>query len=473
VTITSAHVEAAETDSGAEPPLPEHCSVTGTSRPTPDSAIGFEVDVPVGAGWNGRYLQVGNGVFAGRIPDQFIAPGLAAGYAVAGTDDGHQTGNNVRDASWALGHPEKVIDFGYRALKETTDAARAVIRAYTGRAPAHSYFQGCSTGGREALTEAQRYPEDFDGIVVGAPATGWAHLFFGKVWNEDGLLETPASYIPSSELRAIQAAAAKACGDADGVIEDPLACHFDPAVLRCAGAETNECLIEAQIKALRRIYEGPKNSRTGEPIAPGLEPGAESSWGGPKSFIAASATDASATATAVATSGFFRFLVFDDPAFDVRRLNFDGDVAKTDAKVGAILDGTSSDLSAFRARGGKLVHYQGWSDESVPPRQSIAYYERVRAKMGDTSDFYRLFMTPGMLHCGHAGGPGPTTLAALEAVVRWVEEGKAPERIVATKYVDDDPAKPVARTRPVCPYPQRAVRSGAGDRNREDAYRCQ
>jgi hypothetical protein len=237
VTITSASTEAAAPDSGASEPLPAHCSVTGTSHPTPDSAIGFEVDIPVGTAWNGRYLQVGNGVFAGRIPDQFLAPELAAGYAVAGTDDGHQTGNNVRDASWALGPPEKVIDFGYRALKETTDAARAVIRAYTGRAPAHSNFQGCSTGGREALTEAQRYPEDFDGIVAGAPAIGFAHLWFGAAWNQDALLETPGSYIPKSKLQAIQAAAAKACGDADGVIDDPLACHFGPAVLRCAGAE--------------------------------------------------------------------------------------------------------------------------------------------------------------------------------------------------------------------------------------------
>jgi len=220
VTIT----EAVPVSAGA---LPAYCKISGFAHPTVDSNIGFAVMIPENGAWNGRYLQLGNGGFAGVIPERGLIAAVAQGYAVAGTDDGHQSSVGT-DASWALNHPEKQIDFGYRALKETTDAAKAIIRAYAGTAPKFSYFQGCSDGGREALMEAQRYPDDFDGIVSGDPANHWTHLMTGGAWNYQALTQSPESYLTPNKLKLIQAEAVRQCGDADGVIEDPMSCHFQP-----------------------------------------------------------------------------------------------------------------------------------------------------------------------------------------------------------------------------------------------------
>jgi len=450
--------------------LPAYCRVLGASHPTADSDIRFEVAVPAGDSWNGRYLQVGNGAFAGRIPEGDMVDGLATGYAVAGTDDGHEDGPG--DVRWALGHPEKVIDFGYRAVNETHDAALAIVRAYTGRAARFSYFVGCSDGGREGLMEAQRYPADFDGIVAGAPPIETTRVLFDFAWNVRAVTQAPGSAIPRSKLAAIEAAAVKACGDPDGVIEDPPGCRFDPGVLLCRGAEDDACLTSAQVEALRRIYAGPRNPRTGEPVAPGLEPGgeAEEQPDGFALWISGPAPNGAPSGDFLLSSNFFRYMVFDDPAYDIAQLNFDGDVAMTDAKVGAILDPDSPDLRAFARRGGKLIHHHGWSDDVVPPRMSIDYFERVHARMGDTSAFYRLFMAPGMAHCQE--GRGPNVLPALEAVRAWVERGTPPERLVATKTVDNSPSKPIERTRPLCPYPERAEWDGRGDRTRAESYRC-
>jgi hypothetical protein len=467
VTIQEARVVAAG-DGG--PGVPAYCRVLGTSRPTSDSEIRFEVAIPAKESWNGRYLQVGNGGFAGDIPEDEILEGVAAGYASAGTDDGHESRSGV-DASWALGHPEKLIDFGYRALKETTDAARAIVRAHTGKAPVHSYFTGCSDGGREALMEAQRYPDDFDGIVAGAPANDWTHLFVGGAWAEQALLATPASYVPPSKLRALEDAALHACGDEDGVIEDPLSCHFDPAVLRCKGKDNDQCLTDAQIKAVRAIYAGPKNARTSEPIMSGYDPGSEGEARGWQSWIVGRAPGAEGGAALYEFArNFFGYVIFGDPKYDIRRLNFDADVATTDAKTAAILNAYVPDLGPFQKHGGKLLQYHGWGDAAVPPRSSIAYYEAVRKKMGDTSAFYRLFLAPGMLHC--EGGAGPNVLSTLPAISDWVEGGKAPERVLATKMVGEGASARVDRTRPLCPYPLLARWDGKGDRKRAESYAC-
>src|SRR5436309_3176780 len=221
--------------------LPAFCRVVGAAHPTADSNIGFEVWIPAGSAWNGKYLQVGNGGFAGSIPYGALGNALRRGYATAGTDDGHVAGGT--NAAWALGHPEKIIDFGSRALKETTDNAKAIIAALTSSDPARSYFVGCSDGGREALMEAQRFPGDFDGIIAGAPANFWTHLLAAAAWTQQALLETPASYIPPTKLPAVQAAALAACdmvedAIADGIVADPRDCHFDPTVLQCTGAES-------------------------------------------------------------------------------------------------------------------------------------------------------------------------------------------------------------------------------------------
>jgi len=243
--------------------VPARCEVKGIIKPASDSEIKFALWLPASA-WNGKYRQEGNGGWAGNIPYQAMIDPLRRGYATAGTDDGHEGG--VTGASWAIGHPEKLVDFGHRAVHETNLQARSIIRAFYGRDPSLAYFVGCSDGGREALMEAQRYPEDFNGIIAGAPANNWSHLFTGFVWNEQALLKDSASSIQPAKLPAIQNAALAACdaldGVKDGLIEDPRVCRFDPSVLTCKGTESNECLTTPQVEALRRIYAGPKNPRT-------------------------------------------------------------------------------------------------------------------------------------------------------------------------------------------------------------------
>jgi feruloyl esterase len=445
---------------------PAYCRVTGAAHPTADSDIRFEVRIP--DHWNGRYLQVGNGGFAGMIPDAGLMMGMAQGYAVAGTDDGHQTTVNT-DASWALGHPEKQIDFGYRALKETTDAAKAIITAYAG-APRYSYFQGCSDGGREALMEAQRFPHDFDGIVAGDPANHWTHLLTGAVWNVQALTATPGSWLSPVKLALIQAEAVKQCGDDNGVIEDPEGCRFDPAKIRCKTGEAPNCLTDAQLATLQKIYDGPRNPRTGAKILSGFSPGGED---GPQGWVrwisGASQGDKEALINAFARN-FFSYIVHADPGYDIRKMNFDSDVALTDQKTAPVFNSYSPDLSAFKARGGKLIQYHGWADPAIPALDSVDYYKSVQAQMGDTSGFYRLFMAPGMLHC--RSGPGPNVLSTLPAVRAWVEDGKAPEIILAAKYQDSDPAKKIERTRPLCAWPRRAQWDGKGDKTKSESFRC-
>jgi hypothetical protein len=334
-----------------------------------------------------------------------------------------------------------------------------------------SYFLGCSDGGREALIEAQRYPNDFDGIVAGAPANDWTHLFIGFVWIAQALLETPASYLPHSKLPALQAASRAACADEDGVIEDPLTRHFDPAVLRCKGADNDHCLTDAQIKAVRAIYAGPRVPGAREVLFPGYEPGDEDDgWKG--MFVDERPGPAGRAAGPRFAEGFFRDFVFADPNYDIRRFRFDTDVATTDAKDAAILNATDADLGAFQKHGGKLIQYHGWVDAAIPPRDSIAYHEAVRVKMGDPSAFYRLFMVPGMDHCG--GGPGPVFLdeTILAAIADWVENGKPPDRLLATKMDGEGANAHVVRTRPLCPYPLQAQWDKKGDRTRAESFVC-
>jgi feruloyl esterase len=453
----------------ARGPLPAYCKILGSAHPTSDSDIRFEVAIPENGAWNGRYLQVGNGGFAGVIPERGILLGLAQGYAVAGTDDGHQDSVNT-SASWALGHPEKQIDFGYRALKETTDASKAIIQAYKGSAPRFSYFQGCSDGGREALMEAQRYPRDFDGIIAGDPANNWSHLFAGAAWGYQALTATPGSYLSADKLKLIEAEAVRQCGDGDGVIEDPLSCRFKPEKLLCRGGDGPSCLTGAQLAALRKIYDGPRNPRTKEKIISGFSPGGEGEVNGWERWITGEKNDPKQALIYQFVSNFFRYIVRGEPDFDVGRINFDSDIAAVDKKFGPVFSSHDPDLSAFRNHGGKLIQYHGWADPAIPALDSVDYYRSVQKKMGATADFYRLFMAPGMLHCG--GGPGPNAIAALPALAAWVEHNKAPGFLVATKYQGDDPAATVVRQRPLCSFPARAEWDGRGERSKLESYRC-
>jgi hypothetical protein len=463
---------------------PAFCRVGGIITPTSDSDIHFEVWMPE-AGWNGRFRGTGNGGFAGSINYSEMAGALRDGYATASTDTGHRA--DGIDADWALGHPEKIADFGYRAIHEMTLKAKDVIQAFYGNAAKHSYFAACSNGGRQALMEAQRFPEDYDGILAGAPANFWTHLLvanffaFGKP-----MLENADSFIPKEKVPTIARAVLAACdakdGLKDGILNDPTSCHFDPSTIVCKGAESNDCLTPLQAASLRRIYEGAHNG-DGKVIYPGYEPGGEDGGGGWSAWITGSKPGLSAGA--LFSKGFLRNMVFSDPAWTYKQSNLANALDAADTKMAATLNSTDANLKAFQARGGKLIVYHGWSDAAIPPRNAISYYDNVAKAMGDSTvdGFMRLYMLPGVQHC--AGGPGPNYFGqaavltagdaqhdVFSALVDWVEQGSAPTAIVATKFTKNDPAKPVEMTRPVCPYPQVAKYDGRGDMKEAESFVC-
>jgi Tannase and feruloyl esterase len=454
--------------------LPAFCRVTGSIKPSADSDIRFEVWLPA-TGWNGKFQGVGNGGFAGSIGFGGLADAVRHNYASASTDTGHSGGGT--SATWALLHPEKIIDFGYRAIHETAVTAKAIIERFYGDAPRWSYFNSCSNGGRQALMEAQRYPGDYNGIIAGAPANDWTHLFVESAYNIKATLNLPADYIPAAKLPAIQAAALEACDGIDrvkdGVIEDPRQCHFDPSALLCKGAESNSCLTAPQLDALRKLYAGARNSK-GEQIFPGYSPGGEADLAGWTSWITGPAPERS-TMFAFGTQ-FFMNMVFDDPNWQYHSFDVDRDMKVTDDKLAKVLNATDPDLGAFRARGGKLIVYHGWADAAIPALNAIRYVDSVDAKMGtkDADGFLRLYMVPGMQHCG--GGSGTTSFgqsgtpagdrfhdldAALES---WVEQGQAPAQIIA--------ARPPSRTRPLCPYPTIASWKGSGSTDDAANFAC-
>jgi hypothetical protein len=471
--------------SGPKAPIfktaPEFCRVQGVLTPSGDSHIEFEVWLPV-AGWNGKYLGVGNGGFAGSIGYTALADAVANGYVASSTDTGHQAGGT--DGAWALGHHEKMVDYGYRAIHETAETAKTIVAAYYGGGLKKSYFSSCSNGGRQALLEAQRYPADYDGIIAGAPANYFTHHLAGFVWNAQAL--DGDGYIPPAKLKVIETAALTSCdakdGVKDGVIDDPTKCHFDPAPLVCKGEASDSCLTEAQLAALKKIYAGPKNSK-GEQIYPGYEPGGETGLGGWLSWITGATPGKSAQFAF--GRGLFADMLFQDEAWDFRKMNFDRDMKIADDKGAQLFNATNPDLKAFKARGGKLLLYHGWSDAAIAPTNTIHYYESVVSKVGrkNADEFVELFMVPGMQHCG--GGPGPNVFGAqspaaadsdhsmIKSMERWVEQGTAPAKIIATKYqADGSPASGVLRTRPLCPYPAVAQYSGSGSTDDAANFSC-
>jgi feruloyl esterase len=437
-------------DTDALKELPAFCRVTATLKPSSDSDIKVEVWMPA-SGWNGRFLGVGNGGWAGRISYESLSAALRDGFATAGTDTGHQ--GNGNDARFAMGHPEKLIDFGFRAVHEMTVRAKAIIESFYSEGPKFSYWNGCSTGGKQGLTEAQRFSVDYNGIVEGDPANMFTHLMFGTIWPAEVTLKDSASYIPPDKYPLIHRAVLDACdaldGVKDGLIEDPTRCHFDPKVLECKGPDGPGCLTGLQVESARKIYAGPRNPRTGEQIFPGQAPGSELGWtgqaGGPKPMEI--------------PFSYFRYLLFQNPEWDFRTLNFDSDVARADRLHGSILDAADPNLKAFEAHGGKLIMYHGWSDPVIVPLVSVNYYNSVVAGMGGadkTEIFVRLFMVPGMGHCGN--GTGPNTFDKVGVIEQWVEHGKAPDEIIASHG-----SQGAGRmTRPLCPYPKVARWKGSG-----------
>lgn len=464
--------------------LPAFCRIAGSIHPTGDSDVRFEVWLPA-AGWNGKFLSVGNGGFAGSINYFALADDLKRGYATAATDTGHQAG--AEDASWAYMHPEKIADFGYRGLHLTTENAKALIRAFYSNPARRSYFDSCSDGGREALMEAQRFPDDFDGILAGAPANFWSHLLANALAMIQSMYgKDPAAYIPSAKLPAVQAAALAACdaqdGVKDGISSDPLHCHFDPSVLLCKGQDSPACLTAPQLSTLKMLYTGARDSR-GKQIFPGYVPGAEDGPNGWAPWITGSAPG-KASGPAYAEN-YFRYMVFNDPAWNPLTAGIDMAEAAADRKTAAVLNSTDPDLSKFENRGGKLIIYHGWNDPAISPLNTINYYDSVIAKMGagNANSFLRVYMVPGMQHC--LNGPGPSWFGqtghptakgkpygVFSSLEDWVEKGASPAEVIATKYVDDNITKGVQITRPLCPYPQIAKYKGSGDTNDSANFSC-
>jgi feruloyl esterase len=438
--------------------LPEFCRVSATLTPSSDSDIKIEVWMPA-SGWNGKFLAVGNSGWAGQISLQALAVGLGRGYAIAATDTGHPE----RDGSFAFGHPEKVIDFAHRAVHEMTVQAKAFVQAHYGKAPARSYWEGCSTGGMQGLSEAQRYPADYDGIIAGAPANYMTHMLSQSLWVAHATLVNPAGYIPPAKYPAIHKAAIEACdaadGVTDGVIDDPTRCRFDPKAMQCAGEDTATCLTAPQVDAARKIYAAARNPRTGADIFPGLEPGSELGWAGL----------AGGPAPMSIATDFYKFIVIKNPAWDFTTFDFDRDVARAETPDNAVVNAIDPDLGAFVRRGGKLLMYHGWSDMLIAPRNSVNYYTSAVSASGGAAavgDSVRLFMAPGMGHC--AGGEGPSNFDKLSVLERWVEQKVAPDRIVAARVTGGA----VDRTRPLCVYPQVSVYTGAGSTDDAANFVC-
>src|SRR5579862_695325 len=460
--------------------LPAFCRVVAHAHPSSDSDIPIEVWMPLG--WNGKLEGSANGGFAGSVDYVELGGSILHGYAAVATDTGH-TASPI-DAKWALGHPEKVIDFGYRAIHEMTRVAKAVVRAYYTKAPQRSYFAGCSDGGREALMEAQRYPDDYDGILAGAPANNWTPLLSLGVVVTQAVTATPESFIPPAKIPAISKAVLAACdkldGVVDGILNDPRQCRFDPASIQCKeGEDTNQCLTAPQVTTLKAIY-AVLHDASGQPIFPGYLPGAEEGFGGWSLWITGPAPTKSLMA--FFGLGFYSDMVYDKADWDYKTFELDTGLSVANEKTGAALNATDPDLSAFRKHGGKLILYHGWNDPAIPAVNTVNYYEDVIAKMGQTEadSFTRLYMVPGMQHC--AGGPGPDSFgAALDseqsdpqhnmriALENWVEKGTAPASFVASKAAS---ANSPGMTRPLCPYPQAAKYKGRGDTNQAENFVC-
>lgn len=460
--------------------LPAFCRVAGEMRPTRDSRIRFEVWLPA-QGWNGRLLGTGNGGFAGSIYYQQLAAYLRRGFAVAGTDAGHQAENT--DASWAYGHPEKVKDFGWRAIHLTAERAKQIIDAYYAKKADKAYFDACSDGGREALMEAQRFPEDYDGILAGAPANAWSTMLGAGAGALQGLFSDPAAYIPDRKLPALQRASLAACdaadGVKDGVIGEPGKCRFDPQMLLCKGEDSADCLTQPQIDSVKRLYAGIKNNE-GRVVFPGYSMGDEKSW---KEWIVGE--DPTSSLSSRFVQNYFRYIVTGDPKVNVLTANVDDLLKQSREKEAADLDATNPDLGRFAARGGKLIIYHGWDDPAISPGNTVVYFKSVEKAMGEpkTASFVRLYMVPGMEHCSN--GPGASAFGQFgsetatgpkhglfDALEDWVEKG-SPNEVVATKYGPGPDGKMKAIfTRPLCAYPKVARYKGSGDQNDAANFAC-
>lgn len=484
--VTSGALEISSTTTVTN--LPPFCRVQAVSRPSTDSNIIFEVWLPERGNWNGRFLSTGEGGFAGTLQwtrnglDGAMDENVRRGYATASTDTGHR---NTEDW-WAVGHPEKAADYLYRAKHVTTVAAKAIIAAFYGRPPSYSYFNSCSNGGRQGLIEAQRYPDDFDGLIIGAPWNFQSHSNAGFVWNAQAMAAEGAA-IPEDKLPAITAAVVAQCdkddGVADGLIGDPRTCHFDPRALTCRAGDSKDCLTPPQVAALQKIYDGPKNPWSGSQIFPGFAVGSEAGWTG---IVRVPSRE---RAGSLGLMSYFANLVFERPDWDFRTFDFDTHMSAADEKVGRLGNAVSVDYTRARQRGVKIIQFHGWNDQTLQPLYSPQYYDAVAKANGGvtaTQDFYRLFMVPGLAHC--SGGPGASSFGGVgqqippvrdavhdmvTALEQWVEHGTPPAEFIGTKFADTAAtSRDVRFTRPVCLYPSVPRYKGSGDPNAAASFAC-
>ena len=447
--------------------LPAFCRIQATLTPTPDSDIKVEVWMPA-SGWNGKFVGIGNGVWAGTISYFQLGEPLSRGYAVAATDTGH-VGNGL-SADWAVGHPEKLTDFGYRAVHDMTVAAKAAVRDFYGDAPKMSFWNSCSTGGRQGLMEAFRYPADYDAISAMAPANPMTDLMTQSLWTGYQAVRAPGAGLSAPKLAALHKAFIAQCdladGLADGIVSAPRACKFDPVVAQCKSGDASDCLTAVQVQTMRAIYGGVVDPRTGQQTFAGFQPGSELQLAalisGPEPFP-------------VATT-YMRMLVFgDQKGWDFRTFDYGTDAAKARAYAAATLDVHPSDLGPFFARGGKLLLSHGWTDGLIPPNNTVAFYETLAAKLSakQRASQLRLFMVPGMNHC--SGGEGPSSIDTLAAIDQWETSNAAPERLIAAR-LPGPPGAPGPQlppmTRPLCPYPAVARYQGQGPTDQAESFAC-
>jgi feruloyl esterase len=440
-------VSAPATPAPPPPTIPAHCSVTLVLKPSPDSVINMELWLPPADKWNGKFMGVGNGGFAGSIQGltNEMPQALRLGYATAGTDTGHQE----QGGAWAIGHPEKMIDFGYRATHEMTLKAKEIVKTFYDRGAQYSYFKGCSTGGRMALMEAQRYPDDYDGIIAGSLANRHIHMWTAGIERSISLSRNPDRAISAEQATLVNKLVMNSCDTLkEGFLNNPRACTVNFSSLKCqAGQSGNACLTSAQMKTVETFYGGVKNSK-GELIFSGQALGNPINAQQP---------------TNQAPGGVYDLvrIAYNDPNTDWQTFDLDRDMKFLDEKIGYV-DAVNPDLSKFKASGGKLLLTHGWSDTGITPETTIWYYDQVLSKMGkNQSEWMRLFMAPGMGHCG--GGPGVNTFDSIGTLEKWVEKGVAPETMLGTG---------AGLTRPLCPYPQYAEYKGSGDLKDGNNWAC-
>ncbi|MFK4446066.1 feruloyl esterase [Caballeronia udeis] len=453
------------------------CRVIGVINPVANSSINFEVWLPLDkANWNSKFVGSADGGSTGTINYTSMVNPLARGYAVMGHDNGH-TSTDVFEQSWAFDFSndtvktDQIIDFGYRAEHVVTAVSKDITNAYFAAQPVHSYYVGCSQGGHHGMMEAQRYPDDYDGIVAGSHGGDWLGMMSSEAWAGVSVLKNNgAGGMTTAQLTAFNAAVISACdakdGITDGQIDDPRQCSFDPATLQCGagGAVPATCLTPAQVQSAKDIYAGPKRQSTGASVSPGYALGSEGGW----------ATTWNSTTSLQSGSyyDFFRLILKNNPNFDILTLNWDTDIDAGRAQYGSIYDAVNPDLAAFQANNGKLIMYHGWADPLISPYLSLASYGRIQDAMGASTvnQFARLYMVPGMGHCG--GGPigAVDWLTPLE---NWVEKGIAPDATsTASTIIGSGTINGATRTRPLCSYPMVEKYNGTGDINSASNFTC-